>query len=240
MTKSRPLPFTDWKAKLIAEMEPGEIIQTRRPIKRRIASPAYGRAYPGHRWFISAHPGGGWYAVDNPNGPPPEFKFTDSGFNCPYGIPGDTIWVREAYRFDEYYDDCKPSQIPPTEPVNDHTTDIRKTPIHFEADGNPPNWTGKKRPGMFLPKIFSRSLLTIVEVRVERVQEIIERGRFKDLLDEGWLVQSSKPITKGTAGEDARAWFENIWNGFYKDTDYAWELNPWVWVLSLRKEKADD
>jgi hypothetical protein len=69
---------------------------------------------------------------------------------CPYGYPGDRLWVRETWCQDDSGNIC------------------------FRADDwtDCPSETGKWRPSIYLPREFSRLTLEIAEVRVERVQDI--------------------------------------------------------------------
>jgi hypothetical protein len=71
---------------------------------------------------------------------------------CPYGYPGDLLWVRETWCQDDEGNIC------------------------FRADDwtDCPSETGKWRPSIFLPREFSRITLAIAEVRVERLQDISE------------------------------------------------------------------
>lgn len=75
-------------------------------------------------------------------------------FHCPYGQPGDQLWVRETF------DDVHGSVL------------YRANPE--DAEDFPP--CGGKRchwkPSIFMPRWASRITLEIVGVRVERVQEI--------------------------------------------------------------------
>ena len=84
---------------------------------------------------------------------------------CPYGVPGDQLYVRETFSGLHDYDEDKmpPSGWFPTDP------------IWYWADGNPGDgdWT-KPKPGIHQPRWASRLTLTINDVRCERLQEISE------------------------------------------------------------------
>ena len=103
--------------------------------------------------------------------------FVDRGerqFACPYGQPGDRLWVRETWLEDPEDDGswhytqhmgCKGS------PLSDIPARFQK-PEHciFRAD-----WNGSDlvwRPSIHMPRWASRILLEIVSVRVERLQAI--------------------------------------------------------------------
>jgi hypothetical protein len=65
---------------------------------------------------------------------------------CPYGQPGDRLWVRETWRASLAYDLSPPRDIP------------LDSPILYEAgDGTLPSANaGRKRPGMFMPRWATR------------------------------------------------------------------------------------
>lgn len=82
------------------------------------------------------------------------------GMKCPYGPPGDRLWVRETFRG----------------PLDDDTFGYRAT------HSGPFSWeTYTWRPSIFMPRIASRITLEVTDVRVERLNDI-SRG---DAMDEG-------------------------------------------------------
>jgi hypothetical protein len=102
---------------------------------------------------------------------------------CPFGHPGDKLWVRESWRVSQQWDNTKPSELP-------HE---RGMTVFFDAGGSRahdashqyvnddnylrpgearPSWVGKGRPSIFLPRWASRISLEVTGVRVERLQDI--------------------------------------------------------------------
>jgi hypothetical protein len=142
-------------------------------------------------------------------------NFVNSRWNR-YGIPGDRLWVREAfYIIGEF-----PGKTPGT----------RWT--HYRADSsnnfdNAPSWTGPWKPSIFMPRWASRILLEITNVRVERLQEITR----KDAIAEGCEERSEDGAWLGPEVAFCRLW-ESI-NG-----PGSWEANPWVWCVSFRRIDA--
>lgn len=171
---------------------------------------------------------------------------------CPYGQPGDRLWVREAFRFTDLFDGDSPAR------VGERCVDAgyRKpwAPLQFEADGQRTNWQhvatppndgpprpGKLRPGMFMPRWASRITLEVTGVRVERLQDISEtdaiaegierlrsgRGYFDPSIDKAAAARLE--LHWPTAREAYRALWESI-NG-----PGSWDATPWVWVLEFRR-----
>lgn len=103
---------------------------------------------------------------------------------CPYGQPGDRLWVREAFRLLDVFDGDSPNT------VADRCLNAGYlkpwAPTHYEADGWRNNWqhvgtppyesgaptAGKLRPGIHMPQWASRITLEITGIRVERLHVI--------------------------------------------------------------------
>lgn len=126
---------------------------------------------------------------------------------CPYGQPGDRLWVREAWSSHACFDHLAPRDCPKS--------------IHYTADGK--IQTGKGRPSIHMPRWASRITLDVVSVRVERLQDI-SRG---DAMAEGC------PFPNMAAGDDPRKWFADLWQQI-NGAD-SWAINPWVWVVEFKR-----
>jgi hypothetical protein len=135
---------------------------------------------------------------------------------CPYGVPGDQLWVRETFNVG-WLDGGK---------------------VLYRADGgsakdagypHEPTW----RPSIFMPRACSRITLELTEVRVQRLQEISE----EDALAEGtgdWAMESNAIITSVTM----RNAFSKLWDFINKKRGFGWDVNPWVWALTFRRLEA--
>ena len=140
---------------------------------------------------------------------------------CPYGVPGDLLYVREAwqgwtrtsYENDEW-DIWEPSDIQP----DPDATEYRAT-----SKSRPPRW----RPSIHLPKRLARLWLEVVSVRAERLQEITEEDAARERVD--WAHKSS--LTPSPLAEFARLW--DALNG--KRPGASWSDNPFVWRVEFRR-----
>jgi hypothetical protein len=141
---------------------------------------------------------------------------------CPYGKPGDRLWVRETWALTQY--------------DFDHIPDER---IYRADFGNEPvDWNWK--PSIFMPREVSRILLEITDIRVERVQQILN----VDALAEG-IQAFSKDGNLYKYGldewkwsdmpRDARDAFKRLWDSINKKRGFGWEVNPWVWVVEFKR-----
>lgn len=127
---------------------------------------------------------------------------------CPYGQPGDRLWVRETWAAPHSCDHLKPSEVGP---------EWRR--IHYAATESL-GWL-IKRPSIFMPRWASRITLEITGVRVERLQAISEA----DAKAEGSSLVSGSYSHRG--------WFRELWGEI--NGPGSWEVNPWVWVVEFRR-----
>lgn len=142
---------------------------------------------------------------------------------CPYGQLGDRLWIREPFCVGRpalqsgcgiipYYGKIKGA----------HDSLICKTVYRGKwGESDPPKW----RPSLHMNRRFSRTVVELTDVRVERLQEITE---------EDAKAEGCKPhAPSGFDGRVYRRPFECLWESINgKD---SWALNPWVWVLTMRR-----
>lgn len=137
---------------------------------------------------------------------------------CPYGQPGDRLWVRETW--------CH---------LWDGANDIWSDPprYHYKADGyevvNVDKPLGSPwKPSIHMPKDAARIFLEVVSVRVERVQDMNRADSF---------LEGCPQEIGGRDGdiEAAYLWFRDIWESINSKRGYGWEQNPWIWVVEFKK-----
>jgi hypothetical protein len=142
---------------------------------------------------------------------------------CPYGLVGDRLWVRETWASVAAEDAVKARDLDPKRGVFMYRADKPDETPSGCAGG-----LGKWRPSIFMPRWASRITLEITEVRVERLQAISA----SDAWAEGVRCSCMKPVPICAGNVDAyRLLWESI-NGAG-----SWALNPWVWVITLRRLK---
>ena len=137
---------------------------------------------------------------------------------CPYGQAGDQLWVREAFSGPhcmDASDGCK--AVPPSK-----WGDCSR--IWYWADGNPTegDWT-RPRPSIHMPRWASRLLLEILDVRVERLNDI----SISDAIAEGYDGSLDDPI------DPSVKWYSRLWESI--NGAGSWTQNPWVWVVEFRR-----
>lgn len=135
---------------------------------------------------------------------------------CPYGQPGDRLWVRESWWMDE--DD---------QPIIFYAATDQQSNIPLYSPINMPRWA-------------SRITLEIVNVRVERVQNINQ----DDIESEGLWYFSKEFRDEICIWRDCVSAIRNTRTKYYKEfwnslngKKHPWDSNPWVWVIEFKKIK---
>lgn len=218
--KQRPILFS---VAMVQAILAGRKTQTRRTIKSHLDD-------RGLRWGP-----GGWE------------DWHGAAVKCPYGQPGDILWVREEhYRFGHWVGNGKTKTgrqkwkfVPDTEEVRY----FDDAPPHFRVSRDKkfphaPDWY--KRLARFMPKHSCRIFLQVTDIRVERLQDITE----DDAINEG--VESFGYVPDQTLYRDylrrhpesrgfnkAARSFQSLWKKI--NCQHSWEANPWVWVVCFEK-----
>lgn len=160
-------------------------------------------------------------------------------WDCPYGQPGERLWVRETWQYADWTEDGLPfiryraddakvlhESIPSDEwaaKLQDIWIDLSGT-ANFAIDNTAAD--RRWRPAIHMPRWACRTILEITGVRVERVQSISE----SDAAAEGVYTDPACP-----AYDAYTALWDSI-NG--KTPGAAWADNPWVWVVSFKRTGA--
>jgi hypothetical protein len=173
---------------------------------------------------------------------------------CPYGAPGDRLWVRETWKPLGSHSQPVIEELPPVMTGVAPAYEVRRgacyrvdgeirwdshvTTIHDLRSDAPTKGkshlpvTEKWKPSIFMPRWASRVTLEIINVRVERLQEITEA----DAVAEGVQCDPMFPAALTDRTSFSKGW--DTING--KRKGCVWSDNPWVWVVgfkSLASEK---
>ena len=160
--------------------------------------------------------------------------------NCPYGKPGDRLWVRETWcgQLDSYT-----SQLIYNEDGNIYKCLYRADGEHVvldDGDGfTKHNKDGSEaspwKPSIHMPRWASRISLEITGVRVERLNDINESDARAEGITDGGCTNCGNPEPCGCASPspDARDSFINLWEQI--NGPCSWIANPWVWAVEFRR-----
>jgi len=226
LDRERPILFS---APMVRALLDGRKTQTRRAIKPQPYIDERGNV------CVPNKKGGHTMYGQRPDGEPQWDSFKQ--WRCPYGVPGDLLWVREAWAAQEAFDHLSPSDIGKVW-AEEHGEP--SCPIRYAADGKCNDWSpeqwqesplGKTRVSIHMPRWASRITLRITDVRVERLQEISEG----DAEAEGVQHPSLVPILG--AFWSSRDGFARLWNSI--NGPGSWDANPWVWVVRFEVANPD-
>ncbi|WP_407078514.1 hypothetical protein [Xenorhabdus bovienii] len=215
----------------------GKKTQTRRIFKQAVGSSlSVDYEYP---WATLS-----WLYGD---GPGHEVYERTLKMQCPQGDIGEHLWVRETFCpvFNAQYAEGEIDWI-----------DYRATP-RYSAE-HPAGWhlepedpeALKWRPSIHMPRWASRITLEVVNIRVERLQDIKEEDAKAEGVDRvvcpccqdnpDYSTTVYDPETLGAIDEEPcrvcdskRKKFLGIWESFYGE--YTQYTIPWVWVIEFKR-----
>ena len=139
---------------------------------------------------------------------------------CPYGMPGDRLWVRETHYVE------------------------RQDFVLYRATDDPApvsKWT----PSIHMPRWASRITLEITEIRVQRLQEISEDDAVAEGIERVGGAASCNPWKNYRVGEPGEMAihcscpsrsYMTLWNSI--NGAGSWAANPWVWCVSFKEVKG--
>lgn len=215
--KERPILFS---APMVRALLNGSKTQTRRLVKPQ----------PEAHQHIARHLGdGNWQFV------PDVHILADcvSTLRCPYGQPGDRLWVRETFvqgftsdpmtgrliQFDDGH-----NKLP-------KTTWYRATDAHIcWEDGDGWETSVPWKPSIRMPRWASRITLEITGVRVELLHDISDA----DAIAEGCALECMTPTgdDNGSAIHGPGGYM-SLWESI--NGPGSWDANPWVWVVEFKR-----
>lgn len=210
--KSRPILFS---TPMVQAILCGRKTQT-----RRIALRGFDEAnpnHPPHSPFLRRD--GYWQWLTGRA----DVAYEHNSKKCPYGIPGDVLWVRETwfnnaafgaplyvYRADGEFDD--------------------QFPRHKEGGVGPFKW----KPSIFMPREACRIKLLIKDVRIERLQDISEEDAKAEGIYSEWDGSAywyKNYESNLLIRQNPKKSFQSLWQSI--NGPESWNENPWVWVVEF-------
>ena len=142
---------------------------------------------------------------------------------CPYGQPGDRLWVRETFAH-IYRDNSKPEQR-------------RDDDVAYRADhpGLDEYAYGSWKPSIHMPRWASRITLEITRVRLGRLNAITEADCVAEGIEKTahdfWRLYG--PHYGANATYSPRTSFRTLWESI--NGAESWAADPWVWVVEFER-----
>ena len=166
---------------------------------------------------------------------------------CPYGEPGDRLYVRESWAVHSM-----PFEGHGTGYVLEYLADGETREILFDGrvrpsppeDGSRLAWCMRVadrggRPSIHMPRWASRLTLDVLDVRAERLQEITGEDVLLEGVGQPWNGRGIADAGGMTADSERqlRDRFRSLWdsiNASRKGGIYAWGRDPCVWRVEFR------
>jgi hypothetical protein len=205
--KERPIIFS---ASMVRAILAGTMTQTRRVVKPEPA----GSVTTIYRPFAN-EPNNLHFYADN-------VGFIRWYGGCPYGQPGDRLWVREAWKAHTTFDHLPPREIP-------------QSHVWYMADDGY-KAESRYRQGMFMPRWASRITLEVTGGRVERLQDISEADAQAEGVTPKWEPGCSGRLMEALGGfsfRPAASAYAELWEQI--NGPGSWDANPWVWVVEFKR-----
>ena len=155
--------------------------------------------------------------------------------SCPFGQPGDRLWVRETWWQAGHAEDSYPG-------AGDYEVWVGSRHVHYAANGNPPNEPNRdyprglqgghfaagdkgsiwlKRPSIHMPRWACRLVLEIVSVRVEQAYLISDADARAEGFSDTMTFKDSWDDIYGKGAKDAAFW-------------------GWCWVIEFKRVAATE
>jgi hypothetical protein len=154
-------------------------------------------------------------------------------FKCPYGIPGDRLWVRESWAYRLDCDHLNGTQL--------YESGVREAWYWADGPGRCCNTgcmgaAGRVRAARFMPRWASRITLEITDVRVQRVQDISEEDAKAEGITEEMCQNAA--ISQQICHEwiPSRPWacgYRYLWDSINLKK-HPWASNPWTWCITFK------
>lgn len=208
MSKLRPILFSTAMVQAILD---GRKTQTRRVVKNP------------ENYYMDEMLDGLW-----------PYKSIGNPAKCPYGQPGDILWVRETWCYVMLF-----HAHDLLEGSRDSNLYVYKTSFHEDwMEYAKEKYGYKWKPSIHMPFAAARIFLRVKNVRVERLQDISERDAVAEgimnvyihyYVGDKFVIPKDNPINS----------FRSLWQSI--NGSESWEANPWVWVVEfepISKEEA--
>ena len=136
---------------------------------------------------------------------------------CPYGIPGDILYIREPITRND-------------RGMAQYVAD--GLPVMVDGESLDWRWQVKTLIGRYSPKEAARTWVVITHVNVHRVQEITLEQVYAEGItwDESDEHEYRSPFFK----------FEAVWDQINAARGYPWKANNWVWALDYKLTGAQE
>lgn len=154
---------------------------------------------------------------------------------CPYGVHGDRLWVRETWclAHPDYHDEAEGRRL--GRPIRPDGWWCHYAATDNDVESGDKEGASPWKPSIHMPRWASRITLEVVQVRVQRLQDISE----EDARAEGVEARIPRAVVTPSGavtndGLSASEAYAALWDSINGDRA-PWSSNPWVWAISFRR-----
>lgn len=176
-----------------------------------------------------------------------QFNDNPRALRCPYGATGDQIWCRETWRTYERPIDGTDGICFAADgafvPIACTREAADRWVVAHDNDSHGSRW----RSPINMPRWAARLVLELVDVRVQRLQEISARDAYAEGFTGGDLTVARTQVAEHwdrvhskqrcreylQHGDPGYRW-DRPWR-LVADTSALWTANPWVWALTFQR-----
>ena len=151
--------------------------------------------------------------------------FMEQEILCPQGFVGDSLWVRETWAHDDL--NCKDVKCGNRDHIWWKANESKIVADSFAGEAR---W----RPSIFMPRWASRLTLKIINIRVERIQDITQ----KDASFEGIPMPAYGEYPLSETADYLIPEFRKLWDSINGKKGFGWDANPFVWVIEFIRPKS--
>jgi hypothetical protein len=153
---------------------------------------------------------------------------------CPYGQPGERLWVRETWM--DLRGTGVEHRLDPDGPLQRYAYRA-DSPPGSHSDEARKDFGLKWKPSIHMPRAACRILLEITDVRIERLQDISEEQALAEGVrpypDHAEFGEWYHVEGVETYSAEPSKSFELLWSSI--NGTESWNANPWVWVVELKQ-----
>lgn len=167
----------------------------------------------------------GWWTARVPG--PSSGNWVTGAARCPYGVPGDRLWVRETWTAEE---------VPTGGVLVAYRASCEGDCFDYLSGSEAVRMRVKRwKPSIFMPRAVSRLTLEITDVRVQRLQDIDN----EDSRTEGVECCPHRGATCGFFetgfNQCYGCAYRLLWNQINGPRGFGWDSNPWVWAITFKR-----
>ena len=165
--------------------------------------------------------------------------------------PGDRLWVREEWRVSKKWDDWAPTHLPARTmtvmftaggSISNHPGGGWRPDRDYPAmpAGQFPDWAGRRRASMHLPRWASRLTLIVTAVKIEKLRDISEEDAIAEGVSRLFTEEECRTAAGliGTKPED-HGWRNYLWHGLVGQGITQKQADSWHHQFSSYKAARD-